>query len=148
MIYDSVLVCHFDRDAFSTVNRKVAEQFLWVFLAPSKPLQMAWGERWLEVQCGESVSQKDVDSLNAKMSQSMASAVADFDAMSHCKLYLKIMYEMGRLAEGVAQIMSVGDKTMCHGVASELLTNIKKFAGHNLPQKLELYRLETAQSVW
>ena len=82
------------------------------------------------------------------MGESIASAVADYDALSHCKIYLKIMYELGRLAEGVAQILSVRDSTMCHGVASELLTNIKQFAGHTLPQKLELYRSATAHSVW
>ena len=146
MIFDSVLVCHFERDAsrLPTVNRKVAEQFLWIFLAPSKPLKMLWGERWLEVQCEASISQKEVDSLNTKMGESIASAVADYDALSHCKIYLKIMYELGRLAEGVAQILSVRDSTMCHGVASELPTNIEQFAGHTLPQKLELYRSATA----
>merc|ERR1712228_1061405 len=62
------------------------------------------------------------------------------------KLYLKIMYEMGRLAEGVAQIINVKDNTMCHGVASELLTNIKKFAGSTLPQQLQMYQSHNHQS--
>ena len=55
------------------------------------------------------------------------------------------MYEMGRLAEGVAQIINVKDSTMCHGVASELLTNIKKFAGPQLPQQLQLYQSQKNQ---
>merc|ERR1712013_384073 len=60
--------------------------------------------------------------------------------------YLKVMFEMGRLAEGVAQIINARDSTMCHGVASELLTNIKKFAGHTLPQKLQLYQEHNTHS--
>ena len=140
MIYDSVLVCHFPRDAFTSLNQKAAEQFLWVFLKDFNVLQIASGERWLEIQCGKSISQQEVESLNAKLQQSIQSAIADYDIMQHCKIYLKIMYEMGRLAEGVAQIINVNNSTMCHGVASEILSNIKKFAGHTLPQRLQLYK--------
>eukprot|EP01083_Nonionella_stella_P209214 758597_1 len=126
MIYDSILVCHFPRDAFTTVNQKTAEQFLWIFLSEFNVLQISAGERWLEIQCGKSISQQQVSSLNDKLQHSLESAISDYDIMQHTKLYLKIMYEMGRLAEGVAQIINVKDSTMCHGVASELLTNIKK----------------------
>eukprot|EP01084_Bolivina_argentea_P112452 200557_1 len=57
------------------------------------------------------------------------------------------MYEMGRLAEGVAQIINVKDSTMCHGVASELLTEVKRFAGHTLPQQLQLYQSQATNNA-
>eukprot|EP01084_Bolivina_argentea_P179659 310440_1 len=138
MIYDSILVCHFPRDAFTTVNRKVAETFLSAFLNDYGPLQFNVGERWLEVQCSKSISQNSMKSLNDRLQNSLQSAISDFDIMQHCRLYLKIMYEMGRMAESVASIINVKNSTMCHGVASEILTNIKKFAGGSLPQQLQL----------
>merc|ERR1719464_841681 len=142
MIYDSVIVCHFPRDSFTTLNQKAAEQFLWAFLKELNVLQIERGERWLEIQCAKSISQQQMRTLNQDLQHSVHSAIADYDIMQHCRLYLKIMYEMGRLAEGVAQIINVKDNTMCHVVASELLTNIKKFAGSTLPQQLQIYQTQ------
>ena len=145
MIYDSVLVCHFPRDSFTTLNQQAAKQYLWIFLKEFNVLQISPQERWLEIQCGKSISQKDVEILNQKLQHSVNSAISDYDFIQKCKLYLKVMYEMGRLAEGVAQIINVKDSTMCHGVASELLTNIKRFAGTQLPQQLQLYQSQKNQ---
>ena len=147
MIYDSVLVLHFKRDSFTTLNQQAAKNFLFIFLKEFNVLQISPQERWLEIQCGKSISQKQVESLNYKLQQSIQSAISDYDFIQNCKLYLKVMYEMGRLAEGVSHIINVKDSTMCHGVASELLTNIKKFAGQELPQQLQLYQSQKNNQV-
>eukprot|EP01083_Nonionella_stella_P172443 591825_1 len=36
---------------------------------------------------------------------------------------------------------------MCHGVASELLTEVKRFAGHTLPQQLQLYQSQATNNA-
>ncbi|ETO36245.1 hypothetical protein RFI_00817, partial [Reticulomyxa filosa] len=138
MIADSVLVCFFPRAAFTTLNIKAAERFLWVFLKEEKPVSMKKDERWLEIQCGVLINQSEISQLNERFQKTVKNAVADYDFLTHCVIYLRVMFEMGRIAESLKTMSTQQDSHMVRMINLELLHSVRAFAGQTLPTNLEL----------
>ncbi|ETO11400.1 hypothetical protein RFI_25975 [Reticulomyxa filosa] len=138
MIADSLLVCYFPRRAFTTLNIKAAEQFLWFFLKDLRPTGITKHERWLEIQCGTLINQEKIPGLNTELQIAVRNASTDYDCLAQCVIYLRVMFEMGRIAESLKTMSTQHDSQLIRMINLELLQSVRAFAGHTLPTNLQL----------